>query len=63
MQMILHKILRLKFYGLYNLNPWTCQLANYFVYELWNDLNIIYMLYRDLEYNDFFFNGNTFEQN
>jgi hypothetical protein len=63
MKIILHNLLRLKIYELYNLNLWTCQLANCLIYEFWNELNILNIFYRDLEYNDFFFNEHTFEQN
>ncbi len=44
------------------MNLWTCQLVNCLIYELWNDLNIFNILYMDLEYNDFFFDEQKFEQ-
>jgi hypothetical protein len=62
MQIILHNSLRQNYYGLCNLNLWTCQLANYLIYGLWNDLNTFHILYKALEYNDFFFNEHKFEQ-
>jgi hypothetical protein len=62
MQIILYNSLRWKCYGFCNLNLWTCQLVNCLIYELWNDLNIFNILYMDLEYNDFFFDEQKFEQ-
>jgi hypothetical protein len=61
MQIILHNSLRQKCYGLCNLNLWTCQLANCLIYGLWNDLNILNIRYRVLEYNNFSL-INMFEQ-